>query len=183
MFYTLINIIIINFYLLSSYAAVPKGDKFTKYLSFRETLYKALLKHAPGAAVIVTAAGIKDISPIRVKHQRGSWKRTICAVYKEDSMEGGRGINNQKRRILQVLSPNIVSRSQDRHVSRPRTGCISCDVALCKTGGCWEAFHTELNNRVILLSQLGHPRGPKGYPLVPPEPLPHGLDPLQLTCK
>ena len=21
------------------------------------------------------------------------------------------------------------------------------------------------------------------YPLVPPEPLPHGLDPLQLTCK
>ena len=147
MFYTLISIVVVNSYLLLLYIAVPKRDKFTKYLIFKEALYKALLKYVIDAAAAITAVDIKNISPTRVEHQRGSQKRTACAICKEDSIEGRRGINGQKRHILQALSPNIVSRSQDRHVSRPRTGCISCDVALCKTGGCWEAFHTELNSR------------------------------------
>ena len=60
MFYILIGIIIINFYLLSSYAAMPKEAKFTKYLAFREALYKALFNYATGAAVV----GAKEIMPI-----------------------------------------------------------------------------------------------------------------------
>ena len=60
MFYTLIDIIIVNSYLLSSYAAVPKEDKFTKYLAFREALYKVLFNHATGAA----AAGAKETMPV-----------------------------------------------------------------------------------------------------------------------
>ena len=60
MFYTLISIVVINSYLLLSYAAVLKEDKFTKYLVFRETLYKALFKYAIGAE----AAGAKDILPV-----------------------------------------------------------------------------------------------------------------------
>ena len=190
MFYTLIGIMVVNSYLLSSYAAVPKEDKFTKYLAFRETLYKALFKHATGAE----AAGAKDALPIarpttaaamlppgglipradtgaeganakitartaykagkilkaaaaaaRVKHQRGPLpKRSACVICKEDAVEKRRGIRGQERHILHALSPNIISRSLDRHISRPRTGCISCNVALCTTGGCWEVFHTGI---------------------------------------
>ena len=60
MFYTLISIMVINSYLLLFYAAVLKEDKFTKYLAFRETLYKALFKYATDAE----AAGAKDILPV-----------------------------------------------------------------------------------------------------------------------
>ena len=37
-----------------------KEDKFTKYLAFREALYKALFNYATGAAVV----GAKEIMPI-----------------------------------------------------------------------------------------------------------------------
>ena len=60
MFYTLIGIVVINFYLLSSYVAVLKKDKFTKYLIFKKTLYKALFKHA----INVEAAGAKNVLPV-----------------------------------------------------------------------------------------------------------------------
>ena len=57
MFYTLISIVVINFYLLLSYIAILKENKFTKYLVFRETLYKALFKYTISAEI----AGIKNI--------------------------------------------------------------------------------------------------------------------------
>ena len=60
MFYTLIDIVVINFYLLLSYVAILKKDKFTKYLIFRETLYKVLFKYVIGAEVV----GVKDILPV-----------------------------------------------------------------------------------------------------------------------
>ena len=186
MFYTLIGIVVVNSYLLSSYAAVPKEDKFTKHLAFREALYKALFDHATGAA----AAGAKETMPVarpvniplqlggsipwvdqetqgeaarkvvrtayktsellmaaaaaaRVEHQRGPLpKRSACVMCKEDSVEGRRGSRGPKRRVLHALSPNVTSRSLDRHVSRPRTGYVSCNIALCRTGRCWEVFHS-----------------------------------------
>ena len=59
-FYTLISIMVINFYLLSSYAAILKENKFTKYLVFRETLYKVLFKYT----INVEAVGAKNILPV-----------------------------------------------------------------------------------------------------------------------
>ena len=59
-FYTLISIIVINFYLLSSYATILKEDKFTKYLIFRETLYKVLFKYAINVEIV----GAKNILPV-----------------------------------------------------------------------------------------------------------------------
>ena len=82
------------------------------------------------------AAGFK------AAHPRGPHKRSACVICKQNAVEKGRGISGQQRRILHDLSANIVSRSLDRHISRPRTGCLSCNVALCTTGGCWEAFHS-----------------------------------------
>ena len=146
MFYTLIGIVVVNSYLLSSYAAVPKKDKFTMYLAFREALYKALFIHTTGAE---TARAVCEIATASTEHQRGPLpKRSACVICKQDAVEGRRGIRGQQRRILHALSPNIVSRSLDRYISRPRTGCVSCGVALCTTGGCWSAFHSvvEANN-------------------------------------
>ena len=193
MFYTLVGIVVVNSYLLSSYAAVPKKEKFTKHLAYRETLYKALFAQATGAV----AAGAQETLPVagpvnavlppggsipwvdrdaeeaaaknaartayktgelltataataataaaRVEHQRGPLpKRSACVMCKEDAVEGRRGMRGPQRRVLHALSANIVSRSLDRHISRPRTGYISCNVALCTTGGCWEVFHSAV---------------------------------------
>ena len=49
MFYSVIEIIIVNSYLLSLHAPVSEKKKFTTYLTFRETLYKQLFMHTSGA--------------------------------------------------------------------------------------------------------------------------------------
>ena len=50
MFYTLIKIIIVNSFILSSSSYVPEEIKFTDYLAFRETLCTGLLAHTRPAA-------------------------------------------------------------------------------------------------------------------------------------
>ena len=60
MFYTMIGIVVVNSFLLSSYAPVSKKDKFTDHSVFREALYKQLFKHVTGAE----AAGASDMLPI-----------------------------------------------------------------------------------------------------------------------
>ena len=51
---------VVNSYLLSSYAAVPKKEKFTKYLIYKETLYKVLLTQA----IDVVVAGTQEMLPV-----------------------------------------------------------------------------------------------------------------------
>ena len=59
MFYTMVGIVVVNSYLLSSYASVPRKKKFVSHLAFREALYKALFQHSTGAeAVIANTANI-----------------------------------------------------------------------------------------------------------------------------
>ena len=45
---------------MSLHAPVPKENKYTDYLAFRQALYKALFQHLTGAA----AAGAADTLPI-----------------------------------------------------------------------------------------------------------------------
>ena len=52
--------IIINLYLLSLYAPVPKENKFMDYLAFRQALYKALFQYSTG----VVAAGATESLPV-----------------------------------------------------------------------------------------------------------------------
>ena len=49
-FYTIINIVVVNSFLISSYATVPKEDKIMIHAVFREKLYTGLFEHATGAA-------------------------------------------------------------------------------------------------------------------------------------
>ena len=60
MLYTIISMVIVNLYLLSLHAPVPKENKFTDYLAFRQALYKALFQHSIGAA----AAGATESLPV-----------------------------------------------------------------------------------------------------------------------
>ena len=52
MFYTTISIIVINLFLLSLHVPVAKKDKFTKYIVFKEALYRGLFNHTTGVADI-----------------------------------------------------------------------------------------------------------------------------------
>ena len=141
---------------------MAKKDKFTKYVAFREALYRGLFNHTIGTAGVGRAdipslAGplnaaealslpiIKGTGGASIKHQRIGMKRGPCVVCKQAAAEKRRGISvgGKKGRALQDISPNITSKSKDKHISRATTGCSACEVLLCTTRGCWEAFHRD----------------------------------------
>ena len=67
-FYIIIGIVVVNSYLLSSYAQVPKEDKFIDHLAFRQALYKQLFAYTTGIAGAVGAAEILPIAgPINLQ--------------------------------------------------------------------------------------------------------------------
>ena len=99
MFYTTISIMIINLFLLSLHAPVAKKDKFTKYVTFRETLYRGLFNHVIGvvgvggadipslvellnAAEALSLPTTEGTEGADIKHQRIGMKRGPCVVYK-----------------------------------------------------------------------------------------------------
>ena len=149
MFYTIIGIVVVNSYLLSAYAPVPEERKFTKQLAFREALCKALFAYSTGAvasagSTATVANGAATIG-VKIDHHRVSMKRASCVMCKQGAREGRRGIRGQQGRVLLAISPNVVSRSKDRHIARATTGCSSCQVSLCRDRGCWDAFHSGVD--------------------------------------
>ena len=146
-FYTIIGIVVVNSYLLSTYTPVSKEKKFTEQIKFREALCKALFDHSTGVAAAAAAyvADAAATANVEVGHHRVSMKRAPCVICKQGVKEGKRGIRGQKRHVLQAISPNFVSKRKDRHGIRVKSGCDSCKVALCSARaqrGCWEAFHS-----------------------------------------
>ena len=154
MFYNLVSVIAMNSFLLSTYAPAAKENKFSTYLAFREALCKGLFVHAKSHSTVIVAGPITavvtnkvavdaaDTAGARVKHQRVKMKRSACVICKQAAAEERRGIKQQKRQVLQAISPNIVDKCKDRHVLRVKTGCASCKVSLCTKKGCWEVFHS-----------------------------------------
>ena len=90
MFYSLVSVIVVNFFLLSTYASAAKENKFSIYLAFREALCKGLFAHArlhsivimvdPITAVVTNrvAVGAAGTVDARVEHQRVKIK---CLIY------------------------------------------------------------------------------------------------------
>ena len=62
MFYNLIDVVVINSFLLSYYAPVTNEDKFLIYLTFREALCKGLFIYIVAAAVGIANAIITPIA-------------------------------------------------------------------------------------------------------------------------
>ena len=123
----------VNSFILSAFSYVSEEKKITNYLAFRETLCAGLITHAKPTADTAGTAG---------QHQRVKIKRAPCVICKQAAKEKRRGIKGLRKRILQGISPNIVSKRSDHRVSRAKTGCDVCKVALCAKRGCWEAFHS-----------------------------------------
>ena len=175
MFYTMIGIVVVNSYLLSSYAQVPKEDKFTDHLAFRRALYQGLFEHATGAAGAAGAVEILPVAgPVNLVLPPGDTMPVVADPDTEDRAEIAaaadariehqripmkraacvvcKKIATEKRRgqgqkkvAFQESSPNITSKRKDKHVTRVATGCASCSVTLFLTKGCWKAFHSLIN--------------------------------------
>ena len=139
MFYTLIEIVAVNFFILSAFSYVLEEKKITNYLAFRETLCAGLIAHAKPTA---DTANTADTVGIVGQHQRIKIKCAPCVICKQATEKEKRGIKGLRRRILQGISLNIVSKRSDHRVFRAKTGCDICKVALCAKKGCWEAFHS-----------------------------------------
>ena len=129
MFYTISNIVIINSYLLSAYAPIPEERKFTKQIKFREALCKTLFTHLTNAVAsagnITIIANKAAITGVKINHHRVSMKRAPYVIYKQGARERKKDIKNQQEYILLVISPNVVSRSKNRHIARATTGYSS----------------------------------------------------------
>ena len=133
MFYTLIKIVVINFFILSAFSYVPEKKKITNYLAFRETLCAGLIAHAKPTA---DTANTADTAGTAGQHQRVKIKRAPCVICKQAAKEKKREIKGLRRWILQGISPNIISKRSDYCVFRAKTGCDVCKVALCAKRGC-----------------------------------------------
>ena len=138
MFYTLVEIVAVNAFNLSTFSYVPTKSKFADHAAFREALCEGLFAHTK---LTSDTAGIGDIAGIIGMHQRVKFERAPCVICKQAAEVERRGIKGIRRQVFQELSANIVSRRKDRHVSRATSGCCFCKVALCRKRGCWEAFH------------------------------------------
>ena len=78
MFYRLLNIVIVNSFLLSYHAPIAKEDKFSKHRAFRKALCKGLFIHIRPQSIVPIA----DTVITRVKHQRVKIKRAAYIIYK-----------------------------------------------------------------------------------------------------
>ena len=140
MFYTLVEIVAVNSFLLSASSYV--SEKITSHRAFREGLCTGLLAHekpiSGNIAGVTETVGVTETAGL---HQRVKMKRALCVICKQASAEERRGIKGVRRQVLQGLSPNIVSKRSQQRVSRAKTGCSLCKVALYSKRGCWEAFH------------------------------------------
>ena len=107
MFYTTINIVVINSFLLSLHVPVAKEDKFTKYIVFREALYRGLFNHIIGIAGVDGA----DISSLAESLNTAE----ILSLPTTEGT-GGAGIKHQRigiKRGLYVICKQATSRNTE----------------------------------------------------------------------
>ena len=118
LFFNLVNVAVVNAFLLSFHSGRSKNERFDDHLKFREALYKALFAHSDRQELAEPRPAAKE------EHIEIPMKRSACVVCKKATQhERGR-----KRRALKDISPN---EGLDRHVRRARVGCKACGVNLC----------------------------------------------------
>ena len=119
MFYTLISIVVVNSYLLSLYAPVPKEKKFMEHLAFREALYKALFEHVTGAAAAADAADSLPVAgPVNLMLPPGD---TVPVAAK--------GATAATAATAAVLAAVVDACVEHQRVSMKRAPCVMCKQA------------------------------------------------------
>ena len=103
MFYSLLNIVVMNSFLLSYHAPITKEDKFSEHKVFRKALCKGLFIYIRPQSIVpivnivtiayaVAIAGAAYIASARVEHQRIKIKRAAYVIYKQAAAEERREI-------------------------------------------------------------------------------------------
>ena len=103
MFYSLLNIVVVNSFLLSYHAPIAKEDKFSEHRVFRKALCKGLFIYIRSQSIVpvadtattaytVAIADAAYTASARVKHQRVKIKRAVCVICKQTAAKETRGI-------------------------------------------------------------------------------------------
>lgn len=133
LFFWLLNMSLVNAYLLSLHSDPHNTERFTNQKSFRESVFQVLF----------------------TKSERAKWKRSYETyatepVESEESHIRGvlekigecRGCRNSGK-IRQILGKRNPNSEKLQRPKRTCYGCQVCKVPLCKEGLCWEVFHGE----------------------------------------
>ena len=127
MFYTMIGIVVVNSYLLSSYAQVPKEDKFTDHLAFRQALYKGLFEYATGAAGAAGAVEILPVAgPVNLVLPPGDTMPIVADPDTEDRAEiaAAAAVTHTAGELLVTAAAD--ARIEHQRIPMKRAACVVC---------------------------------------------------------
>ena len=79
--------VITNSYFLSLYAPVPKENKFTDYLAFKQALYKTFFQHLMGAVAAGTIELLPVVGPVNLVLPPGDTVSVVNNPDTEDRVE------------------------------------------------------------------------------------------------
>ena len=129
MLYTIIGVVVVNSYLLSLHAPVPKENKFTDHLAFRQALYEALFQHSTGAAAAGAAESLPVAGPVNFMLPPGGTMPVIDDPDTKDRAElvAAAAIAAAAGKMLVTAAASASVEHQ--RVSMKRAACIMCKQA------------------------------------------------------
>jgi hypothetical protein len=106
-----------------------KRDHQSRHRRFREALIAACWSYT---------GAVRPTAPMAFSHdwQKLDTRSRSCILCRSRGGTTTLKIKTMKRNVLGHLSGNIIGRP-----SRTSWGCEQCQVALCKEGDCWGAYH------------------------------------------
>jgi hypothetical protein len=130
----LIELSVINAYLLSLHSEVSKEAKFTVHSKFRIALYTGLIQAFKRQDLKRKRTSIE---PAFEHSNKRFDDHQICKRKSSGECYGcreiGQLVTHRKRRILGELTPNLGGRKRGK---RSTFGCDICDIPICKDGPC-----------------------------------------------
>ena len=121
--------VIVNLYFLSLYEPVPKENKFTDYLAFRYTLYKALFQYLTDAAAAGATESLSVTGPVNLVLPSGDTVPVVNNLNIKDRAElvATVTVAHIAGKILVIATANPYVEHQ--RVSMKRALCIMCKQA------------------------------------------------------
>ena len=146
LFYWLLNIVLVNSYLLSFHSNVEKSLKFNDQAKFREALIEALFEAAKARPIQRKQANIGTnfdgfTTPAHRHKMEHRGIQGECWNYNGKK----HGEHPRKRVALSAISVNLstntLKNTSTTHRKRSYYGCHECSVPLCKERPCFEEYH------------------------------------------
>ena len=127
LFFGLLGIAIVNSYLLSFHSKVNNKAKYTRFGKFRKDLIQGLIEHGERLPTMATES-------LNKKRERATVGTHIWSLRKQQRCVV---CSRAQARPLSELSANHMA------PKRPKGGCNTCSVNICKVGRCWDEFHCD----------------------------------------